>query len=374
MKQIILARYGEIHLKGGNRDHFIRALLNNLRKRLKGIATASVQGTRIEINKYTDERSVVDIVSATFGVVSLSIVAVVELTPESIFDYLKTQKINGRFKVNVNRANKNFPIKTMDFAPICGGIILDNNPNAIVDVNNPETTISIDIREQTYIYDNVISGVGGLPVGVSGRALVLLSGGIDSPVASYLAAKRGLGVDFIHFATPPYTSDLSIEKIKTLATKLETFTDKSRLFVVPFTEISKAIKKNCDPSYTITIMRRFMIRIAEHVGRKTGASCIITGENLAQVASQTIEGIASNNFCVTCLPILRPLITFDKSEIITMAKKIGTYETSIQPHEDCCTVFVPERPVIKPNIKKAIDEESKLDIEKLIIAAVDGVI
>jgi len=228
----------------------------------------------------------------------------------------------------------------------------------------------VDIRDKAYIYQKSFDGHGGLPVGVSGRCIVLLSGGIDSPVAAYLAAKRGLSVDLVHFATPPYTSDLALEKIYKLQKLIEKYSDKTRLFVVPFTEISRAIKKNCADEFVITLMRRFMVRIAEKIGIENKADCIITGENLAQVASQTIEGIRSNNFCVNILPILRPLITFDKQEIITLAKRIGTYDVSVEPHLDCCTVFVPKNPSIKPNLKRVEMDETKLDIEVLVENAV----
>ncbi|MCL2755971.1 MAG: tRNA 4-thiouridine(8) synthase ThiI [Firmicutes bacterium] len=382
MKKLIIARYGEIHLKGGNREFFLNRLLKNLRQRLgKGIKVEHFN-TRIEISNYDgyDEQEILQKVRDTFGVFSTNIVDVIESTKDAIFECIAKIKVNESFKVNVNRADKKFEIKSPEFAAMCGGIILDNNKDAVVDVQNPSVTINVDIRigGRAYVYvddtnDNS-KGAGGLPVGVSGRALVLLSGGIDSPVAACLAAKRGLTVDFIHFATPPYTNDLALKKIEKLKGILEGHVGKTHLFVVPFTEISREIQKKCDDEYMITIMRRFMVRIAERVGLQLSKSdCIITGENLAQVASQTIQGIASNNFCATQLPILRPLITFDKSEIITMAKRIGTYNTSIEPHMDCCTVFVPNRPSIKPDISKVEEQEKRLDIERLVEESVKGI-
>ena len=362
MKKVIIARWGEIHLKGGNKDFFVKKLKSNLSKSLEGLATVKIDGTRLVIDNFEQENKVLKKVIQTFGIVSASISNVTVATPEAITQFLKNLQIKGTFKVTVNRACKSFPVKSMDFAATCGGVILDNNPQAKVDVINPDTLVHIDIRESnnTYISDNSFNGPGGLPVGVSGKGIVLLSGGIDSPTAAFQAAKRGLAVEFIHFATPPYTSQMALDKVERLVKTLEEYVGKTTLYVIPFTQISKAIQKHCDPGYMITIMRRYMIRIAEQIGKSVGASCIITGENLAQVASQTIQGIASNNFVATTLPILRPLITYDKYEIIDLAKRIGTYETSIEPHQDCCTVFVPAKPVIKPDLKKVEAQEAKL--------------
>lgn len=361
MNNVVVARIGEIHLKGNNKGLFLKRLLKNL----GGSA------------RYENERILCDDIEKavqTFGITSASVANIVSSSPDEILEYLKSCKISGTFKVEVNRADKKFPIKSPVFAPMCGGIILDKNPLASVDVHNPETVIYIDIRiDKTYIYDSVVMGVGGLPVGVSGRAIVLLSGGIDSPVAAWLAAKRGLAIDFVHFATPPYTNDLALDKVRKLQSKLEPFIGKSRLFVVPITDITLAIRKHCSPEFMITLMRRFMVRTAEQLGINIGADCIITGENLAQVASQTILGIASNNFCATRLPILRPLITFDKSEIIALSKRIGTFETSIVPHEDCCTIFVPRNPIINPKINQVLEQEEKLDVETLIKNALSNI-
>ena len=369
---VIIARYGELHLKGGNKEYFLRILLNNIKRKL--MAKITSESSRIIIRDFDNADTVLNILSKTFGIVSASVAIVCASTEEAITEKVATLKIDGKFKVNVNRGWKKFPIQSMDFARQCGGIIIDSNQTATVDVHNPQTSVNIDIRDtETYIYDKVTKCPGGLPVGTGGRGIALLSGGIDSPVASYLSAKRGLNIDFVHFATPPYTSDSALEKITDLQKILHNYTGKSRLFVVPFTNISKSIYKNCDNKYMITIMRRFMVRIAEEIGVKNGAGVIITGENLAQVASQTIEGMTSNNFCATRLPILRPLITFDKHEIIDIAKQIGTFDTSVIPHADCCTVFVPRNPSIKPAIADVEKEELKLDITALVKEAVDGV-
>lgn len=384
MKKVILARYGEIHLKGGNREIFLRQLKKNLDRRVRecGLnAKVNVNDSRVIVDDYAgvDECSLLDILTTTFGLVSVSVASLVPATPEAILESMKTFEVNNpsrvcTFKVEVNRADKAFPIQSNAFAAECGAVVLEQNPNAAVDVINPDVVIYVDIRRGgAFVYDMVYNGPGGLPVGVSGRCVVMLSGGIDSPVAAYLAAKRGLSVDFIHFATPPYTSELALEKVAKLRDIITKYTGRSRLYVVPFTEISEAIRKNCREEYIITLMRRFMVRIAESISIDKGIDCIITGENLAQVASQTIQGIASNNACSKILPILRPLITYDKGEIIDLAKGIGTYETSIQPHLDCCTVFVPARPVIKPGLAAAQVEENKLNVEILVKKAIQDI-
>ena len=253
----------------------------------------------------------------------------------------------------------------MPFAAKCGGVILDNNPTARVELRTPEHIVDIDIRDAgAYIFDRVIIGPGGLPVGTAGRAICLLSGGIDSPVAAYLAARRGLQVDFVHFATPPYTGDAALDKVKRLQALVDKWSapHKSRLYIVNLTEISMAAKKFCDPRYTITVMRHQMAFLTGLLCAQHDISAIITGENLAQVASQTIEGLTTTQSGLSVLtPILRPLITFDKMEIIALAKKIGTFTTSIEPHEDCCTVFVPANPTTKPTADRTAAEVAKIE-------------
>jgi len=343
---MIIARWGEIHLKGDNRGFFLKALKKNLE-------AATGEKVIIENGRaYTtgDIQAVVN----TFGVVSAS----PAVKCENVLEYLKTLKVDGTFKVEVNRANKAFPYKSLEFAAMAGSVIKGK-----VDLHNPQTTVYIDIRESTYVYTEIVQGVGGLPVGTAGRALVMLSGGIDSPVAAWLAMKRGLAVEYIHFASPPYTSEFALEKVRDLA-------QKKKLHIVPFTEIQEAIRDNCSPELMITIMRRFMVRIAERVALDNKIDCIVTGENLSQVASQTVAGIASNNCCARVLPILRPLITYDKSEIIDLAKKINTYDISCRPHPDCCTIFVPKHPSTNPRLDRVEREESKLDVQGLVERAV----
>lgn len=371
-EQLIVARWGEIHLKGDNRGYFLKALQKNL-KAATG-ATVIICGGRVFITGFDNLDKTLDIVANTFGIVSVSPAIELDSVPEVILEYLKTFKINESFKIEVNRANKNFPIKSLEFAAIAGGTVLDACSAATVDLHNPKTTICIDIRERTYVCNKVIPGIGGLPVGTAGRALVMLSGGIDSPVAAYLSAKRGLEPHYIHFYTPPFTSEFSLEKIRDLIQKLKCYCGKTKLYIVSITDIMEAIRKNCPNEFIITIMRRFMVRIAERVARTANLDCIITGECLSQVASQTIAGITSNNVCAQALPILRPLVTFDKGEIVDVARKINTYDTSCRPHPDCCSVFVPKHPSIAPKLDKVEKSEGKLDVEALINDCINNII
>ena len=343
--------------------------MQNIRQVLPQGVKAEINDTRILVTNFIDAKSVVVCLKKVFGLTHIRVCESVNYqTPDDILSYLSKVKIAGSFKVVVNRADKNFPIKSPVFAPQCGDVILQQNPNAKVDVQNPDTIVQVEIRHNgvAFISTGCESGLGGLPVGVSGRALCLISGGIDSPVAAFLAMKRGLAVDFIHFSTPPYTSELALQKVVSLCQQVNSFGNTGNLYVVPFTEIGSQIQKKCHDQYTITLMRRFMIALAEKIGVEHGTDCIITGENLAQVASQTIQGITSNNFVAQKLPILRPLICFDKNEIIDLAKRIETYPISILPYEDCCTVFVPSHPTIKPNLAAVLAEEKKLDFNALV--------
>ena len=366
---VIVCSYGEIHLKGSNRGYFLRTLIQNIRQALPENVKAEVADTRVLVTNFTDAKPVVLCLKKVFGLTHIRVCESVNYqNPDDILNYLAKVKITGTFKVVVNRADKNFPFTSPVFAPKCGDVILKNNSNAKVDVQNPDTIVQIEIRHNgmAFISTGCEHGLGGLPVGVSGRAICLISGGIDSPVAAFLAMKRGLAVDFVHFSTPPYTSELALQKVISLCKQVNSFGNTGNLYVVPFTEIGSQIQKKCYDQYTITLMRRFMIALAEKIGVAHNADCIFTGENLAQVASQTIQGITSNNFVAQKLPILRPLICFDKNEIIDYAKRIGTYEISILPYEDCCTVFVPTHPTIKPNLITVLAEEKKLDFNALV--------
>jgi thiamine biosynthesis protein ThiI len=274
--------------------------------------------------------------------------------------------------VNSKRANKKFPIGSQEMNHRIGGFLLALNPHLKVDVHQPDLTVHVEVRgKYSYVYGNDIPGPGGLPVGVSGRVMLLLSGGIDSPVAGYLALKRGVELHAVHFHSYPFTSERAKQKVVDLAKILTRYGGHIRLHVVPFTEIQTEINRHCQSSYSITVMRRIMLRISETLAQKHGALALVTGESLGQVASQTLESMNAINE-VTNMPILRPVIGMDKHEIMNIAKRIGTYETSILPYEDCCTVFLPKAPKTKPDKKVAAREEAKLDLERLINEAVEG--
>ena len=298
----------------------------------------------------------------------------IKIKKKTLDNYFKDYTLETKtFKVSTNRAYKQFEMNSLETSAYVGGLILDNNKEAQVDLHNPQTVVSIDMREDgnAYIFDKVIKGYSGMPVGVSGRGLALLSGGIDSPVAMFKIASRGMSLDAIHFHSFPYTSEQAKQKVLDLAKITSQYTGQMRVYVVPFTQIQEHIHKFCNEEYMITLMRRFMVRIAEEISLKNGYQALITGENLAQVASQTIESLTSTNSAVKTLPILRPLIAYNKDEIVEISKEIGTYETSILPYEDCCTVFLPKFPLIKPNLQKVILEEGKLPVEELILKAVN---
>ena len=288
---------------------------------------------------------------------------------ESILKVASLETFNT-FKVETDRSDKSFPINSVDFSREIGGLILKNIPNKKVDVHNPEYLLKIEIRnDYTYIYTKEIKALGGYPVGVAGKGLLMLSGGIDSPVAGYLAMKRGIKLECIYFESPPHTSLAAKNKVKTLVTKLNAYQPTIKLHVINFTKIQEAIYKNIDPTYMITIMRRMMYRISEKIMRKNNCLVLVNGESVGQVASQTLTSMQVINN-VTNLPVIRPVACLDKLEIIDIARKIDTYETSILPYEDCCTIFVPKHPVINPELAKAIEYENSFDYQSLIDEAV----
>lgn len=379
MKKVILVRYSEIHLKGNNKHFFEKLLLNNIKIALKEInLKIEFAHTRYIISEFEESKidEIISKLKTVFGIYSLSVADEVETSQNNIENYFKTFKLeNTTFRVSVNRADKTFPINSTEFSKIIGGIIFDNNKNLTVDLHNFKTEVSIDIREnhKTYIYSSVIKGLNGMPVGSAGKGLLLLSGGLDSPVAGYKIAQRGMIVDGLHFHSFPYTSENAKNKVIKLANLIRPYTHLKRLYVVSFTKIQEEIHKHCDGDYMITLMRRIMMRIAEQVCNKFDYKAIITGESLGQVASQTIESITSSNSVLNLTPVLRPLIAFDKDETISIANKINTYETSILPYEDCCTVFLPKNPIIKPKLDRVKKEEDKLDIESLIKDAIEGI-
>ena len=374
MKTILL-RFGELFLKGENRHLFETALFNNIRKKLEGekFKLTRTQG-RLIVSDFEDEDRIVEKLTTVFGLHSLSIAEELEADKDAICKYFESISIDGTFKVEVNRGDKRFPIKSMELAAELGGILLENNPNAKVDLYTPQQKVMVDIRAngKAYVYDKTIACQGGLPLGTSGRALLLLSGGIDSPVAGYLMAKRGLKLEALHFHSYPYTSPEAKQKVVTLAEKLSKYNDEVKLHCISFTKVQEEIHKNCSPEFMITIMRRIMMRIAEKICQRDRLGAIVTGESLGQVASQTMQSMTVTENVLNCFPVFRPCIGMDKEEIISVAKNIDTFETSILPYEDCCTVFLPKNPVIKPKISQAEKEEAKLDIDALVGEALES--
>lgn len=376
MENIILIKYGELTTKKDNRNQFINILYNNLNEKIKKYDAKIIkEHARMYIicNEHTNE--ILDIVSNTFGIHAFNICYKTHTNTEDIksltLELLK-QKNFKTFKVETKRRDKNFPIKSMDFNHIIGSHILKNINDIKVEVENPEILVHIEInKEDTYIYFNDIKGLGGYPVGVQQKGLLMLSGGIDSPVAGYLALKRGIKIDAIYFEAIPHTSLNAREKVKTLAKELLKYTTDINLYVVPITKLQEEIYKNCDSTYIITILRRMMYRISEQLANKNNQLVLINGESIGQVASQTLNSMRVINEVVK-IPVIRPVACLDKLEIIEIAKKINTYETSILPYEDCCTIFVPRHPVINPKHEKCLKEEQKINYEQLIKESIDN--
>ncbi len=370
MKRLILIKYGELTTKKGNRRVFINKLEENIKRLLKNDIKIIKKLDRMYIEAL-DVDLVSDKLKKIFGIQGIVIAYKVNTNiddiKETVVEILKNQNFKT-FKVDTKRANKNFEIKSMDFNNVIGSLVLKTFP-CRVDVHHPDLTIKIEIREETYIYLNEIKGSGGYPVGIQGHGLLMLSGGIDSPVAGYLALKRGIAIDCLYFDSPPHTSLEAKNKVIKLAGILNEYSGNIRLLVVPFTKLQEAIYKNVPSEYNITILRRMMYRIATSIDQKY--KVIINGESIGQVASQTLTSINVIN-SVTNFPIIRPIACLDKIEIIDIAKKIGTYETSILPFEDCCTIFVPKHPVINPRLEKCLEYEN-FDYQSLIKECVDNI-
>ncbi len=373
MKSAIIIRYCEIHLKGKNRGFFEKLLKENIKRSLKGLNfTFTALRGRYVIEDFDelDYEIITEKLKKIAGIHTFSRALVAENEFESIFSAVSElcKDKTGTFKVVTNRADKTFSPNSMETSMLLGGRLLElYGKNLSVDVKNPSFTVFVDIREdkKTFVYNEIVHCISGMPVGSAGKGLLLLSGGIDSPVAGYLTCKRGMKLDCIHFHSFPYTGEAAKEKVIDLAKKIGEFNGGVNLYVVSFTHIQEAIHEKCPEEYMITLMRRFMMRIAERLAKQQGDQAIITGESLGQVASQTIESITSSNSVVT-MPVLRPLIMFDKIDIIEISRKIDTYETSILPYEDCCTVFLPKFPAIKPDLERVKRAESKLDVDALI--------
>ena len=380
MKEIILIKNGELALKGLNRCNFEDILIKNIRRRLKTLGEITVRKAQSAIyieprNDDFDFEEALKRVKLIFGIAGFSRAAVCEKSMESILTsaplYLKNVLENVKtFKVETKRADKRFPLTSPEISCELGGALLSAYPHLKVDVHNPDVIIFVEIRDtNAYIHGEQITGAGGLPVGTAGIASVLISGGIDSPVAAWTMAKRGLRLNAIHFASPPYTSPRAELKVKTLLSKVARYSGCINLAIVPFTEIQDQIAEKCPEEYFTLIMRRMMMRIAEKIAKDSGSLALITGESLGQVASQTLPALVTTD-AVTDVPVLRPLIGMDKEEIVAISRNIDTFETSILPYEDCCTVFTPKHPKTRPTLELCENAESGLDIENLIEKAI----
>lgn len=381
MKQILLVKYGEIILKGLNRPIFEDLLVRNIRAALRGFSpeiTKAQATTYIALEDESKLEEAMERLKKVFGIVSITrayvlpkeMTAICEGTAECLRETLAAA---NSFKVEAKRSDKKFPLKSPEICREVGGYLCEKFPHLSVDVKNPEKTVMVEVRDtNTYVYCDKVKGPGGMPVGTNSKAMLLLSGGIDSPVAGYMAAKRGVALEAVHFFSHPYTSDRAKEKVLELAKIVAAYTGGMRVHVVPFTEIQLEIRKHCPEEQLTIIMRRFMMKIAERVALKNKAMALVTGESIGQVASQTVEALGVTNSAVN-LPVFRPVIGMDKDEIVERARNIGTFETSILPYEDCCTIFTPKHPTTKPKLEKIEESEQLLDMERLIQTAVDGV-
>lgn len=380
MEKLILIKYGELTTKKGNRNLFIKILTKNIEEMLQNYDVNIIKNRVrmfIEVNDHKFDE-VVNQLQKVFGLHSIVICEKVntkdiEELKKIAFKMLE-QETFDTFKVVTDRADKTYPIKSMEVSRQIGGYLLKYLQNKKVDIHHPQLTLHIEIRtDGTYFYTKEVEGIGGYPVGIQGKGMLMLSGGIDSPVAGYLALKRGVQIECIYFDSPPHTSIEAKNKVLTLASILNEYSGHIKVHVIPFTKLQEAIFKNCDPTYMITIMRRMMYRITERLAKKRNCKIIVNGESIGQVASQTLTSMSVINE-VTNMPVIRPVACMDKLEIIRMSEKIGTYETSILPFEDCCTIFVPKHPVIHPDLKKAREMETTFDYESLIQECLKNVV
>ncbi len=380
MKEIILIKNGELALKGLNRCTFEDIMIKNIKRRLKDLGGVEIRKAQSTIyiepkEENYDFEEALERVSLIFGIAAFSRACVCEKNMDDILSkahvYLENTLKNVKtFKVEAKRSDKKFPLKSPEICRELGGVLLSKFPHLSVDVHNPDIVVNVEIRDfSAYIRADQIQGAGGLPVGTAGTASILISGGIDSPVAAWTMAKRGLRLNAIHFASPPYTSARAEMKVKTLLSKVARYSGSINLAIVPFTEIQDEIAKNCPEDYFTLIMRRMMMRISEKIANSTGSLALITGESLGQVASQTLPALVTTDN-VTNIPVLRPLIGMDKEEIISISRKIDAFETSILPYEDCCTVFTPKHPKTRPTAPLCEKAEQGLDIERLIETAI----
>ncbi len=384
MKEILLAKYGEIILKGGNRPRFESILVNNINNAIKKVANAKVRLAQATVYIDVEDETKIDLVlerlTKVFGIVSVTKAAVCEKTVESIKEVAKEYLAKDldkpiKFKVESKRSDKSFPLNSVELSQNIGSFLNGEFPKIRCDVHEPDATVKVEVRDfaaYVYIAENKRQGQGGMPIGTGSKATLLLSGGIDSPVAGHMIAKRGVTIDAINFFSYPYTSQRAKEKVIELASIIAQYTSKINLYIVPFTEIQLQIRDNCPEEHMTLLMRRFMMKIAERIARKNKSLALITGESVGQVASQTLSALDVTN-AVVDMPILQPLIGMDKIEVINRAREIGTYDTSILPYEDCCTVFTPKHPTVNPKREKIELSERKLDMESLISQAIEGV-
>lgn len=375
MREVLLVRYGEVFLKGQNRPFFLRKLVDHVKAAVQEVhGHVWLSEGRIYVSDYTDQDEAIRRVSRVFGVHSVS--PAIEMEKDS-FEAICAQaakmmeKKTGTFKVLAKRSDKQYPMDSPTIMREAGGYILEHVPHLSVDVNNPDHEITIEIRKLAYLSVDRTMAVSGMPMGTNGKACLLLSGGIDSPVAGFMIAKRGVELCCVHYHSFPYTSERAKEKVLELARILSEYCGKMRVYIVPFTEIQMQIHEKCPENFTTLIMRRYMMRIAEILARKDGAQALITGESIGQVASQTMEALGCTDEVVS-MPVFRPCVGMDKSEIIERAERIGTMETSSLPYEDCCTVFTPKHPATHPRKELVRRAEEKLDSQALIDAAIEG--
>ena len=380
-QSIFIVRCGEVALKGMNKPYFERMLVERIKKNVKQFAGVDVRRHEgliyVRADKSIDREQLLKQIGKVFGVASISpaveapsnLDAIGEEAVKYMLDLIETKGIKT-FKVEAKRADKNFPVKSPEIGRIIGAKVLIGCKVLKVDVHNPDVHLFVDVRhDKSYIYQQKIAGFGGLPLGTNGKGMVLLSGGIDSPVAAWMMAKRGMLIEAVHFHCYPYTSQRAQEKVEDLARIVASYCGNFKMHVINLLPIQEQIVQNCPEEETTILVRRFMMRIAEKIAEKNGGMMLITGENLGQVASQTAEALVVTDACVK-MPVMRPLIAMDKVDIMDKAEEIGTFETSIQPYEDCCTVFLPKHPSTKPKLDRIIESESKLDVDQLVEAAV----
>ncbi|EGQ2743562.1 tRNA 4-thiouridine(8) synthase ThiI [Staphylococcus pseudintermedius] len=377
----ILVRYGELTLKGGNRKTFVSQLRSNVKRALTPLKGYEVKANRdrmyIQLEPEADIEEMMTRISKVFGVHSISPVLKLEKSMDAVYEHARlfaqNYEAGDSFKIEVKRSDKKFEYETFAIQRMVGGEVLKSNTSLHVDVRQPDHEIKVEVRlDAIYMYDRIIPAIGGLPVGTGGKTLLMLSGGIDSPVAGMEVMRRGVTIEAIHFHSPPFTSEKAKEKVIELTRIMAERVGSIRLHIVPFTEVQKQIHKVVHERYTMTSTRRMMLRIADKVVYQIGADAIVNGENLGQVASQTLKSMYAIN-AVTNTPILRPLLSLDKEEIVQKAKDIGTFETSIQPYEDCCTIFTPKNPVTEPQFEKVLQYESGFDFEEMIDRAVGNI-